>query len=314
MIEAHDEQHSRMIELIESQATREGFTPARLEGVQFIMCTQPTPRSPALYNPCIVIVAQGQKKGYLDGNGYTYDPDNYLVMSVPLPFECETTIASPEKPLLAISIGVDSTTLGELLLDMNEFSPQQDTPRGVYSSVVTKEIRGAAVRLLECLQTPMESHILGRQIIREIIFRVLEGEQGWALRALAGLNGSFIQVTKALKLIHVSYDKELDVDTLAKTANMSPSNFHQVFKTVTATTPLQYIKSLRLHKARTLMVQEGMSASTAAGKVGYASPSQFSREFKRFFGNSPLEEAHKMRDFGFSSLPPKEYITSGIEI
>jgi AraC-like DNA-binding protein len=289
-----------MIELIKLHASKEGFTPSRLNGVQFIKSSQQIPRSPALYNPSVVIVAQGQKKGYLGDSIYTYDPDNYLVMSVPLPFECETNVASPEEPMLGISIGVDSVMLGELLLDMNEFSTQADTPRGVFSSVVTKEIRSAATRLLECLQDPMETHILGRQIVREIIFRVLGGEQGWGLRALAGRNGGFIQVANALKLIHTAYDKELDVATLAKRANMSPSNFHQVFKTVTTTTPIQYIKSLRLHKARMLMVQEGMSASTAAGKVGYVSPSQFSREFKRFFGSSPSEEALKMRDFGFS--------------
>ena len=293
-------ENARMVELLESLGTREGFSPTGLEGVQVIKNIRTQPRSPAVYNPSVVIVAQGQKKGYLGDRTYTYDPDNYLTLSVLLPFECEIVRASEDNPFLALSIGVDIAVLSELMLELGEPTGGTKTVCGVSSCRLTPELRGAAVRLLECLQTHEECRILGRQVVREIIFRVLQGEQGAALRALTGMHGSFSQIARALQRIHTEYHSPLDVETLARTANMSVSVFHQHFKTVTSTSPIQYIKSIRLHKARMLMAQEGFNAKSAAGEVGYSSPSQFSREFKRVFGTSPAEEANRMRHIGFS--------------
>jgi AraC-like DNA-binding protein len=139
-------------------------------------------------------------------------------------------------------------------------------------------------------------------IIREILYRVLSGEQGGALQALAYRSGRFFQVARILKKIHGSFDRDLDVKTLASDAGMSISTFHANFKAVTNASPLQYIKSVRLHKARMLMAQEGLNANTAAIRVGYESPSQFSREFKRFFGTTPAKDAVSLRvnDEGYS--------------
>lgn len=300
-MQTHEKTMRKMIGLLDTQALREGYTPTSLEGVQLVRLSRPVPRAPVIYNPSIVIVGQGTKKGYLGEEQFTYDADNYLVLAVPIPFECETWLASADQPLLSVSIGIDHKLLGELLLDMKEFMPQPELPRGIHTSPTTPELRDAALRLLECLQNPMESHILGRQIVREIIFRVLTGPQGWSLRAMMEINGSYTQIGRALQIIHQRYDQELDVETLARAANMSLSGFHQTFKTVTTASPIQYLKSVRLHKARLLMVQDGVTASSAAAQVGYASPSQFSREFKRFFGATPMDETHKMRDFSFSA-------------
>ncbi|MDR3640485.1 MAG: AraC family transcriptional regulator [Humidesulfovibrio sp.] len=285
----------RMVELVDALATREGFTPTRLEGVQALRSSQTQPRKPVVYAPSVVIVAQGRKVGYVGDSVHVYDSDHYLVLSVLIPFECEICLATPQEPFLGLSVGVDTAVLNELMMDLREAEQSAPTVSAVASSRLTPELRDAAVRLLECLHSPADSRILGRQAVREILYRILQGEQGAALRALSGVNGSFGQIARAIKRIHAEYQQPLDVETLARTANMSVSVFHQHFKTVTAASPIQYLKSFRLHKARVLMTQDGFNAKAAAGEVGYASTSQFSREFRRFFGASPGEEAARLR-------------------
>jgi AraC-like DNA-binding protein len=165
----------------------------------------------------------------------------------------------------------------------------------MYATPLDCRLSETAVRLLECLSDPVEARILGPQIVREITYRVLCGNQGGALRAAAALHSRFGQVNVALQRIHAEYAKNLTVEELAGAAGMSQSTFHQNFKAVTSTSPLQYLKLIRLHKARMLMVYEGLRAGTAAERVGYESPSQFSREFKRFFGATPVEETAAVR-------------------
>ena len=141
--------------------------------------------------------------------------------------------------------------------------------RGIYATPLDSELTGAVIRLLECLRSPMDSRILGPQIVREVVYRVLLGEPGGALRGMATRHSRFSRIANVLKLIHSEYPNSLDVDTLAAEANMSVSTFCHNFKAVTALSPLQYLKSIRLHKARMLMVQEGLNASSAASVVGY---------------------------------------------
>lgn len=284
-----------LAKLLEPLAKNQGFTQSTLESVRFVRSDKPILRSPVVYEPSIVIIAQGHKIGYLGDQVYRYDPYNYLVLSVPLPFECETS-GTPEEPLLGVMVGVDVTTVSELLLEMDDTeSLSGSVPRGIYSTRLTDELLSATARLLECLRNPLDGRMLGPQVVREIIYRVLCGEQGGALRALAARHSRFGQIAKVLKRMHTEYDSELDINTLADEANMSISSFHSNFKAVTAVSPLQYLKSIRLHKARTLMIQHGIGASTAASKVGYESASQFSREFKRYFGCNPSEVATKIR-------------------
>jgi len=296
MNEADTTEKGRLVELLETLAIQEGHSPSVLDGVYFIRENKSVARTPAIYDPSIVIVGQGRKRGYLGDEVYTYDAYNYLVLSVPLPLECESE-ASPDKPVLGVKVQVTLTTLGELLMEMDDDVPRNaQVPRGIYSTPLTDELISATVRLLECLRSSMDSRILGPQIVREIIYRVLCGGQGDALRALATRQSHFSQIARILKRIHLEYPNSLDVETLARDANMSVSTFHHNFKAVTSTSPLQYLKSIRLHRARVLMVQDGLNASAAAWEVGYESASQFSREFKRFFGNSPADEAAKMRE------------------
>jgi AraC-like DNA-binding protein len=273
----------------------EGFCPSPLKEVRFMRAVRHIPRTPVTYEPSIVIIAQGRKQGHLDDQTFTYDSNNYLVLSIPLPFECET-FGSPEKPLLGVSISVTAAGISELLLEMEDSAaPPSVPPRGVISSPLTPELGNAVLRLLDCMGSAEEARILGPLILREITYRALQGEQGAMLRALAAPHSNFGQITRILKRIHTDYSRTLDVSDLARDAGMSVSTFHAHFKTVTSTPPLQYIKSIRLHKARMLMVHEGETAGAAALRVGYESASQFSREFKRFFGGTPAEVAGELR-------------------
>jgi len=286
----------KMTELLNVLATSEGVRPSLLDGVNFTRVDRPLPRSPVLYEPSIVIVGQGRKRGYLGGQVYTYDPHNYLVLSVPMPFECETEVG-PDGPLLAVSVRIDLAVLGELLMKMDRkpLPPDGNGTHGMYSTPLDPALSEATVRLLESLLSPVDAQVLGPQIMREITYRVLCGERGSSLRALIAMNGRLGQIQRALECMHANYFKTLDIDVLASEASMSVSAFHHNFKAITATSPLQYLKTIRLHKARMLMMQEGIGAGIAAGRVGYESTSQFSREFKRFFGSTPLEEVAQMR-------------------
>jgi AraC-like DNA-binding protein len=248
-----------------------------------------------VYQPNIVIVGQGRKRAYLGDEVYTYDAFNYLVSSVPMPAECEAD-ASPEDPILIVAIDVEPTMLGELVLEIDELSPPVGpTPRGISTTPMSEELVVAVNRLLECLKSPLDSRILGRQTVREVAYRVLLDEQGGSLRALATRDDHFARIARVVKHIHVEHAKPLGVEELAKRAGMSVPAFHHHFKLVTASSPLQYLKRIRLDRAKRLMAHDGYNASTAARAVGYESPSQFSREFKRLFGVTPVEEAGQTR-------------------
>ncbi len=168
-------------------------------------------------------------------------------------------------------------------------------PQGIYASAITDPLRDAALRLVACFSAPTDARILGPAIVREIIYRILCTDQAPALRAVAARHSHFVQISRTLQRIHADYAVDLSVDDLASEAAMSPSSFHENFRAVTATSPLQYLKTIRLHKARVFMVQDGLGAAQAAAKVGYESASQFSREFKRLFGTTPVQAAASAR-------------------
>lgn len=284
-----------MATIINRLAPEEGFTPTALDGVRLTRVNSSLTRMPVLYEPSICIVCQGRKRGYLGGETYVYDAQQFLVLSVPLPFEVETE-ATPAKPFLGIAIRIDLAVAAELLLALDEAGGVAGAaPKGICATPLGEELGDAALRLLNVLGAPMEARLLGPAIVREIYFRVLTGEQGGAIRAALTHQSQFGKIAKALRRIHADYDGDLDVGRLAQEAGMSVPAFHVHFKSVTQTSPIQYVKATRLHKARLLMVQESLSAAQACTRVGYESASQFSREFKRFFGRTPQAEATFMR-------------------
>ena len=281
--------------LAELVGSSEGLISSRLPEVKFLRSTRSVPRSPIAYDPGIFILAQGRKTGYLGTKKIVYDDNHYLVLSVPLPFESESE-GSPEKPLLGVKIGVTPAIVTELLMQMEEWQPANGVqPQIMQATALDETLSGATVRLLESLRSADDARILGPQIIREIIYYVLRGKLGRNLRALAAPDSHFGQISRVLNRIHTDYARSYDIATLARDAGMSVAAFHTRFKAITASPPLQYLKNVRLHKARMLMVNEGVNASGAAVKVGYESASQFSREFKRLFGNGPAAVAAELR-------------------
>lgn len=154
---------------------------------------------------------------------------------------------------------------------------------------------GSVLRFLEAMSDPLQAGVLGRSLVREIYFHVLAGDQGAAMRAALTMQGRFGKIARAIRRIHQSYASGLAIEELAKESGMSVPSFHAHFRSVTNTSPIQYLKSTRLHQARLLMVRNGMTAAAASYAVGYGSPTQFSREFKRLFGRSPLDEARRMK-------------------
>jgi len=285
----------RLAKLLGEIAVEEGLRPTAIDGVHVFRGSASIPRAPMVYRPHIIIVGQGRKRAYLGGEVYTYDPTHYLALAVPLPAECDAE-ASPGEPILMVNIDVDATLVGELLLEIDDLAPPPvGTPRGISSTSMTPELAGAVIRLLESLKSPIDSRILGHQIVREVIYRVLKGEQGGALRALASRDDHFTRIARVLRHIHSEYAKPIDIQELARRAGMSTSVFHHQFKLVTATSPLQYIKRIRLDRARTLMALDGYNAGSAARAVGYESASQFGREFKRLFRMTPIEDAERSK-------------------
>ncbi|RXN91688.1 AraC family transcriptional regulator [Achromobacter aloeverae] len=291
-----------MAALLDALAPREGYTRSLLDGVRFMRANQPLGRTPVLYEPMIVIVCQGRKRGYLADRVYQYDAQHYLVLSVPLPFSTETE-ASPEEPLLAVAVRLDMTAIADLVMALDSQAlATADAPRGIVSTPLDPTLADVTVRLLQALSSPIDAQILGPGIVRELCYRVLMGAQGGAIRAALASQGQFGRIARALRRIHDDYGQPLDVGTLAREAGLSVPTFHAHFKAVASTSPIQYIKSVRLHQARLLMIRDDLTAAAAGARVGYESASQFNREFKRLFGRSPGEEARAMK-WAFSLLP-----------
>lgn len=295
---------SQMAELLKGfPLTDGGSTESRLKGVRFFKSTYPIPRKPIVYDPGICIIAQGNKMGYLGGQTFQYDANNYLVTSVTMPFECET-FASSDEPLLGLYIEVEMTQLHDLIGRMDLQPPNRNgigngdekgLPRAIGPAVMDADMADAICRLIRSLQSETEARILGPGLVREILYRALGGTQAPVLYSLSMHGGTFSQVARALKTMQNNYAAKIDVEQLADTARMSASAFHRAFKDITSDSPMQYLKKVRLTKARDLMVQESMKAYIAADMVGYESSSQFSREFKRYFGQSPAEMMRELR-------------------
>ena len=288
---AHDDAALRaeMTALVAELAPAEGMTHSLLEGVAFGRSHKSLPRTPVLHDACVVIVCSGRKRGYFGDQVIEYGAHQFMVASVPMPFEGET-FATPEDPLLVIKVKLDLAVIADLALAIDPTFEPVPGAESVATAPVDAPLADSVIRLLRVLRSPVETRLFGASLMREVCYRVLTGPKGPALRAALAQRGHFGQIAKALHRIHMDYHQRLDVETLAQEVNLSAASFHAHFKTVTATSPIQYLKATRLHKARLLMIQDGVSASRASSRVGYESASQFSREFKRLFGRTPVEE------------------------
>lgn len=297
------EESARMVSLLKALAPKEGYNLTALHDIRILRSDRALSRTPVLYDPGIVIVCQGRKRGFFGDRVFVYDEQHYLAVAVPVPFTMETD-ATPEHPLLAIYMHLDFQLAAELMLQIDEHgvAPLVDTPQPMMSSPMDASFSASVLRFLQAMQRPLDAAILGPGLVRELYFRVLTGEQGEAMRAALAMQGQFGKIGRALERIHASYAKPLDLQGLASDAGMSVPTFHSHFKAITSTSPMQYVKSTRLHQARLLMVRQDMTAEMACHAVGYASPSQFNREFKRLFGLTPAAETKRLRTT--FALPP----------
>jgi len=284
-----------LIDNLMQLAPEEGYNPTPLPGVGVFKASESSPRVPLCYSQGIIIVAQGNKRVYLEDQAYDYNPDNYLVLALPMPAECET-IVEPGKPLLSLMVNIDMGQLNELVRLFDEHCQgncrgKQTESKGLFVSRCTEELSCVVERLAQSLTMPLEASILGKGLLREILFHILKGPQAAPLFSLVSHNTHLARLERSMKYLHENFADSLDVEQLASMANMSPSTFHRNFRQVTSSSPIQYVKKIRLTRARELLMDQGIKVKQAAAKVGYESPTQFSREFKRYFGYSPQEVA-----------------------
>jgi AraC-like DNA-binding protein len=246
---------------------------------------------PSIYEPCLCIVIQGRKRAVLGNEVYVYDALNYLVVSVTLPARSHIVEAAPGQPYLCLRIGIDANMISDLLLQLGPgAAPNPAGGRALFLGHMTEPMLDAISRLIQLLDRPSEAAILGPWVLREIHYRALTGELGYRLREICTVDSHAQRIARVINLLKAEYAAALTVEELAAVAHMSVSSLHHRFKEITALSPMQYLKQLRLHEARRLMLTGGLDASAASFRVGYESPSQFSREYRRLFGTSPRRE------------------------
>ncbi|MCV6588572.1 MAG: AraC family transcriptional regulator [Marinobacterium sp.] len=285
-----------LTELIASYAAVDGINETRVDGLILYRSGTPIPRTPVCYLPTICVVANRHKRVHIGDRAYDYNPDNYLINAVSLPVEGEILHATPEHPYLGLSLRIDPVMVSELIIAMERHGelPTCDSPALISACKISERLESAFVRLLHCCQDSMDADLLSAAIRREIFYEVLRGEKGAMLRNSVQQHTGANRIAPVIRFIEQNFHRALDISEIASVAGMSSSTLHEHFKQATTLSPLQFVKSLRLHRARSLLM-EGCQAAEACWQVGYNSPSQFSREFRRFFGESPRDVMRVLR-------------------
>lgn len=254
-----------------------------------------------VYEPSICLVAQGSKLVLLGDEAYRYGPSQYFAVSVDLPISGQVTEASSEHPYLAVRLRIDPQQVLELLREKEDGSAARiSTARGLYVSEAASGMLDAFLRLVRLLETPEDLPVLAPMAAREILYRALRDGQGRSIRQMAPGAGHAASVAEVIRRIRESYNEPLRIDELAGEAGMSPSSLHRRFRDVTAMSPLQFQKQIRLQEARRMLLCEPVQAAEAAFRVGYESPSQFNREYARLFGQPPLVDIRRLRTLSAS--------------
>jgi len=260
--------------------------------------TAPTAPVSATYEPSLAVVAQGRKRATLGGTTFIFDESRYLLTSLDLPVVCNVIEASEQVPYLCFVLQLEMPVVRELLSrEEIQTAAPSDRP-AMATGKTTAELLDACCRLIDLLNTPQDIPFLSGLIQREIIYRILRGPEGARLRAIATLGDQSHRTAKAIAWIRANYANPLRVEDLAQIAGMGLSTLHHHFRALTAMSPLQYQKQLRLQAARGRMLMDGLDAASAAFEVGYESASQFNREYSRLFGQPPMRDIHTLRSPG----------------
>ncbi len=267
-----------------------------IPGLLLTRRTAPTAVTSAAYEPSLAVVAQGRKQATLAGTTFIFDKSRYLLTSLDLPVICNVIEASEKVPYLCFVLKLEMAVVRELLSRDEIQAPDRTRERpAMATGETTPELLEACCRLVDLLNTPQDIPFLSGLIQREIIYRILRGPEGARLRAIATLGDQSHRTAKATAWVRANFAKPLRVEELAKLAGMGVSTLHHHFRALTAMSPLQYQKQLRLHAARERMLLDGVDAASAAFEVGYESASQFNREYSRFFGQPPMRDVRNLR-------------------
>ncbi|RWL41863.1 MAG: AraC family transcriptional regulator [Mesorhizobium sp.] len=262
--------------------------------LSLIRADHPSAPVPAVYEASLCIIAQGSKRVSLAGQSVVYDASSYLLVSVDLPLVGHVLEASPAAPYLCCKIDFDTAALADLLVTERRVSSEKDVPvLAVYPS--DPDLIDAACRLVKLLDRPETIDVLAPLVEREILYRLLTGPHGATLRQMGTVDSHLNQVSRAIATIRNGFQAQLRIDEIATASGMSASSLHAHFKAITRMTPLEYQKQLRLQEARRLMLADGANAGTAGFAVGYDSPSQFSREYRRLFGAPPRQDIERLQ-------------------
>lgn len=274
-----------------------GERATEVPGLMLYRCTAPTVPSPCNYEPSLLVIAQGRKRVNLGKTSYVFGQSRFLLTSLELPVVSQVITASEEAPYLAFFLKLDISTVRDILNTEEVPVPEAHSgTRGMAIGVTTAELVNSCCRMMDVLDAPQDIPFFGKLIQREIVYRLLQGSQGARLRAIATLGDQSHRTAKAVAWLRSNYEKPLRVEQLATIAGMSRSTLHQHFRALTAMSPLQFQKRLRLYAARQRMLTGELDAASAAFEVGYESPSQFNREYRRFFGRPPMRDVKALRD------------------
>ncbi|MFC0476755.1 AraC family transcriptional regulator N-terminal domain-containing protein [Robertmurraya beringensis] len=290
-------QQAELARAIERHTGTNGVHQTAIPSLSFVRRSIDKDRNYGVYKRSLCITAQGVKEVSVGMEEFRYGPGDYLVASVDLPATSQIIETSPESPYLGFILELTTNEILEVLGDANFSSVlEEGSGRGMFVSRLNLSLFDAVVRLVRLLDTPEDIPTLAPLFTKEVIYKVLKGEHGDTLRKLVVKGNSAYQIKNAIELIKTNYDKPIKVEVLAETANMSVSSFHRYFKEVTAMSPIQFQKQLKLQEARRLLFSESTDATTVAYRVGYESPSQFSREYSRMFGFPPIEDMKRLRE------------------
>lgn len=288
-------QYREIAERIAQHTAGDGVHATQIPRLSLVRMSKPTEPIHSVHSASICFVAQGRKKLMHCERMIDYGPGKHLVVSVDVPLIGQVTEATAQEPYLCLKLDLDLSLLGELVLAMSWTEDRGNKCRAVGLGDTPHELLDAALRLVRLLDTPNDIPFLAPVIEREILYRLLRGEQAGILRQLLTPNNRLQNVNRAIRWIRENYTRSFSIEQLATEARMSTSSLHEHFRQVTNMSPLQYQKQLRLQEARRLILIHAMDAATAGRRVGYDSPSQFSREYRRQFGAPPLQDIDRLR-------------------
>ncbi len=291
-------------ELVErlARTIREDGVIQPFKGLHLARVSAPLEKVHSVMEPSFCVIAQGSKEVFVGDTRYQYDPFNYLLATLELPRVSQVLEASKERPYLSLRLELDPNLVSSILVEASQMMPLETADvRAMDVSPLDADLLDAVVRLIRLLDSPAEAPIFMPLITREIIYRLLLGSQGGRLRHLASLTGYTPIIAKAVEHIRQAFDQPLRIEYLARELGMSVSGFHHHFKAVTAMSPLQFQKQLRLQEARRLMLGEDLDATSAAYRVGYNDASHFNREYKSVFGVPPIRDVQRMRETASAS-------------